>query len=305
MKFGVNSDAIKKTMQLFFGDKENRQVSYEEVFDFIKECGYDCVDFGFGGFANDMPDELFYSQISEIKSYLDKIGLEVAQTHGRIGYPKLTTDQIFERAVKEIKATAMLGCKYIVIHPLRTPNSNYNGEEELRKSENVKFFNALKPYLEEYDVIECIENLFGEDKERGICAPNTCSYPEEILYYLNELNSDRFEVCFDTGHMLLVGDIIGETVSGALNKLGKYVKVLHLHDNRKVKDDHYAPFMGYIDWKEVAKALKAIKYDGVISMELVPYRVLPNPNRHALKEYMKFARSLADLDSIFYDGGNE
>ena len=298
MKFGVNCDSIRKTFQRFFGDKENREIKHEEVFDFIKSAGYDCVDFGFGSFVNDMPDEKFYARITELKAYLDKIGLQVSQTHGRCGYPKLTTDFIFERAVKEIKATAILGCKYIVIHPLRTPNSNYEGDAELRRQENKAFFKRLEPYLQQYGVIECIENLFGEDGERGICAPNTCSKPEEILEYLDYLNSPYFGACLDTGHLLLTGDITGHTVCGALRMLGKYVKVLHVHDNKKVKDDHYPPFMGLIDWKEFALTLKEIDYQGVLSMELVPYRALPNPSKHALLEFYKFAKALADPEKM-------
>lgn len=298
MKFGVNSDSIKKTMQRFFGDKENRVIKHEEAFDFIKQAGYDCIDFSFGGFANDMPDDEFYARITELKAYLDKIGLEVSQTHGRCGYPKLTTGQIFERAVKEIKATAILGAKYIVIHPLRTPNSNYEGDKELRRAENKAFFKRLQPYLEQYGVIECIENLFGDDDERKICAPNTCSRPEEILEYLEYLNSDSFAVCFDVGHMLLTCDITGDTVCGAMRKLGKNIKVLHVHDNKKIKDDHVPPFMGALDWKEFALTLKDIDYQGVFSMELVPYRALPNPSKHALLEFYKFAKAVADPEKM-------
>ncbi|MBQ9756753.1 MAG: sugar phosphate isomerase/epimerase [Clostridia bacterium] len=303
MKIGVNCAAVKKTLQTFIGDKKGITITIKDALAFLKKAGYEYVDFGFGIYPNEMPDEEFYNEIASIKAYLDEIGMKISQTHGRTGYPKLTTQEIFERAVKEIKATAMLGCKYTVIHPLRTPKSNYNGEEEKRKAENLEFFNNLKPYLQEYDVVECIENLFGNDLERNICAPNTCSKPEEILYYLENLYSDRFGVCFDTGHMLLTGDITGDTVDGALQKLGKYVKVLHVHDNDKVKDKHYPPFMGYIDWKKFYSTVKEIDYKGVVSMEITPYKILPNPNEFALLEFFKFVKKLADFESIFEGDG--
>ena len=166
------------------------------------------------------------------------------------------------------------------------------------KEKNKEFFKRLLPYLEKYDVVECIENLFGDDDERGICAPNTCSRPEEILEYIEYLKSDRFGACLDVGHMLLTADITGDSVCGAMEKLGKHIKVLHVHDNKKKKDEHYPPFMGACDWVGFSKKLKEIGYDGVLSMEIVPYRALPKPNVHALMEFYKFARAVADPDKM-------
>ena len=299
MKYGVNVDSILKTLNTRLVNKEKETYNLEDALLFIKQVGFDCVDFGFGDFASDMPEVEFYSRIKEIKKYLDSIGLTVSQTHGRVGYFKApSTEWLIERAKKEIKATALLGCKYAVIHPLRTPLSNYDGDTENRKAQNLKFYNSLKPVLQECGVVLCIENLFADDEERKISCPNTCSRPEEILYYLDNLGTENFAVCFDVGHMLLTADLTGDTVCGAMIKLGKHIKVLHVHDNRKTKDDHYAPFMGVMDWKEFASTLKKIGYDGVMSFEIVPYRALPKPTIHSLTCYYKYIRAVGDIEKM-------
>lgn len=299
MKFGVNSSNLFSDLQRYCGNAQGRRVQIEEAFDLIKDAGFDCVDFGFGFLADTLPDEEYFAIIKRCKEYLDKIGLEVSQTHGKTGYLKApSTEYIIQRAIREIKATAMLGCKYIVIHPLRTRESNYGLDKEKRMAQNIEFFKRLQPYLEQYGVVECIENLFGDDDERGVAVPNTCSSPEEILWYIDQLKSDRFEICLDTGHMLLTGDYTGDTIPNTIRKFGNHLKVLHVHDNDKIKDKHLLPFMGLTDWAEVAKALKDIDYQGVMSLEIVVHRIIGKLNKHAITEYLKLARRLADIEKI-------
>ena len=42
---------------------------------------------------------------------------------------------------------------------------------------------------------------------------------------------------------------------------------LHVHDNDYRNDSHKIPYLGLIDWNEVAKALGEIDYDGVFTYE--------------------------------------
>lgn len=50
---------------------------------------------------------------------------------------------------------------------------------------------------------------------------------EEIVSYLEELNSDVFVACLDTGH----ANINGISAAHMVKVLNQHLKVLHVHDN--------------------------------------------------------------------------
>ena len=64
------------------------------------------------------------------------------------------------------------------------------------------------------------------------------------------------------------------------------IKVLHIHDNHGMNDEHLIPYMGVIDWKEFVLALKEIEFDGVFSMEAKLKDFLPSASLETkLKAY--------------------
>ena len=51
-------------------------------------------------------------------------------------------------------------------------------------------------------------------------------------------------------------------------QLGKYIKHVHFSDNRSTADHHMPLGVGNIDWKNAVESLKAIDYDGTITLEV-------------------------------------
>jgi len=51
-------------------------------------------------------------------------------------------------------------------------------------------------------------------------------------------------------------------------QLGKHIKHVHFSDNRSTADHHMPLGVGNIDWKNAVKSLKAIGYDGTITLEV-------------------------------------
>jgi len=294
LQVGVNIGGLMK-----YKDDPEKFIDIEEAVDIIAEAGFDTIDFGLArGFARVNEGQDFEKVFTDIRKYVESKGLRIHQTHARVlVFEETLTDKFYDMIVEDIKATALLGAKYIVIHPLKPRFAIYDRAMDYRKEINLKFFKRLQPVLEEYGVIECIENLFHTDEERGVCCPAACSHPEEILYYINELNSPNFQACLDTGHMLLTGDYTGDTVEGAVRKLGKHLKVLHVHDNRKIKDDHFSPYMGLTDWKALAEALEEVGYDGVFSLEIMPHRFM-SFNRNTWREGYKFMKNVCDTEKM-------
>jgi sugar phosphate isomerase/epimerase len=96
--------------------------------------------------------------------------------------------------------------------------------------------------------------------------PNDLSTPSALLDWLDELEVGGTGVCLDVGHAHVMGDApeIVEALSG-------HVLTTHLHDNRKVNDDHLVPFAGTVDWATTLAALWKIGYTGRLVFEVADH----------------------------------
>ncbi len=291
MRVGITNDVVVLgTKGAYSG------VSNEEAIRAISQAGYDAIDLDLNLINYDqIPVDKFDEYFLRLKAVADECKIEIFQTHSKCwAYDRAITPEYFDVTIKDIRATSLLGAKYIVIHPLRPPQKKYDEYKEESKRINIDFFSRLRPYLEKYDVIQCIENMFGTLPD-GFYP--TLSRPEEIIEYIEALGSDRFGACLDTGHMNLTCEKTGDTVEGAIRKLGKHIKVLHVHDNYKNLDAHLPPYYGDINWKEVCKAVKEIGYQGVWNLELSFWRMM-DFERTSNMETLKYVRRLADFDRI-------
>ena len=128
----------------------------------------------------------------------------------------------------------------------------------------MQFYNALKPYAEEYGVKIGVENMW--QMPGGIKIDHsTCSRPEEFVRYIDTLNSEWFVACLDIGHAPLVGVDPAELIRA----LGKdRLKALHVHDVDGKSDLHTMPYCSKINWDSVCAALKEIGYEGDFTYEI-------------------------------------
>ena len=93
------------------------------------------------------------------------------------------------------------------------------------------------------------------------------SKPEHILELVKTIRHDHVRVCLDTGHVAVFPDL---TIGDEVRRLGAYLRVLHIHDNKGDKDSHAYPATGRIDWADFAAALEDVGYEGVLSLETAP-----------------------------------
>lgn len=280
MKTGIGSSA-------YFGLN-----STLEEFIKIKAHGYDCIDYqNFTDTETSLftiSDEAFEKRLREEASFAEKAGLSIYQAHAPWRWPPQDATEEdraerMEKMKKSIWGTALLGCKYFVIHPIMPFGDNAEPDTMKFHEMNYEFMNALLPTAKEYDVIICLENM-----------PMTrlsLSRPVEILEFVKNINSDYMKVCIDTGHCA----VFGESPAEAVRLTGDYLKVLHVHDNNGKADLHWLPYQGVINWADFNKALHEINYDGCMSIETSVSGRLPKD----LKEYYqiglaKIARKLAE-----------
>lgn len=259
----------------------------------IKALGYDCVDFQsfchtenifFDGTVRDMEKLL-----KRVKIAAENAGIEISQTHGPWRWPPQDAteedrSERFEKMVRSLEGTAMVGCTDMVIHPVMPFGDNQNPDPERFMEINLEFFNRLTLKAREYGVTIDFENM--------PMPALTLASPRQILDFAKQINSPYFRVCLDTGHCTMLKVDPGQ----AVREIGKqYLRVLHVHDNNGVSDLHWLPETGVIDWKNFSAALHEIGFDGVFSLEtnVKPNGLEPEELLRKRQELSRTARRLA------------
>lgn len=239
----------------------------------LKKHGYQAVDYQL---FVDTENALFSMSDAEFDRRMKcdgelhrAMGVEISQTHGPWRYPPrdfsaAEREERFEKMSRSLRGTRLLGCKYMVIHPVMPFGTGQQPDRQAFMDINQEFFSRLCAVAEREQVVICLENM-----------PFTTlplSRPTEILAFVKKLDNPWLRVCLDTGHCA----VCGISPADAVRELGtEYLRVMHVHDNSGVNDDHWLPYNGVIDWHEFTSALHDIGFDGVLSLECAVSSKLP------------------------------
>ena len=109
----------------------------------------------------------------------------------------------------------------------------------------------LGEYASDYDV-----NLVIEPLNRY--STPICTNYEDAKHVLNQVNNENLGVMLDTFHMNIEEDSIYETIVATSNLL----KHIHVSDNNRKM-----PGFAHIDFEQVVRALKKIKYSNFVTFE--------------------------------------
>ena len=234
----------------------------------MAEHGYDVIDLNFADTDSDFysaKEESFFVLAGKYKAALKKHGIQIEQIHGPWRYPPrdTTEDDRAERFGKMTKSIALakfFNAKYVAVHPLMPFGAESAEKPEEVYEINKKFYTALASVAGKLGVTVCLENMpFFEFP---------LSKTEDIIKLLDDINSPYLKFCFDTGHAYRVGEVLSDSVKLAGEK---HLRILHVHDNFGIEDDHLPPYSGNIDWADFIEALYDIGYDGILNLETSPF----------------------------------
>ena len=99
------------------------------------------------------------------------------------------------------------------------------------------------------------------------------SNADSMLRLIEHVGSKALGMNFDPSHLFPMG----ETPALAILKLRGRIFHTHISDNDASSNVHWRPGKGKIDWVSVLKALKAIGYDYVLSVELEDVQGVSRP----------------------------
>ena len=248
---------------------------FAKSIDLMKQAGFEAMDYS----LMDMVDDdcpyngADYLEIAKKERAIsDEKGVPVTQTHAPFTFkadqwddPVYYNEVIFPRMVRCLEISGILGAKVCVIHPQH--HWTYRGHEEEIFEKNMAFYRSLIPHAARYGVKIGVENMFKRDKDRKYIDHDTCSRSAEFIRYIDTLNSPHVTACLDVGHVAL--PISDESAADVIRALGHdRLGALHIHDNDYTRDQHSLPYLGKLNWPEIAKALGEIDYQGDFTYEV-------------------------------------
>lgn len=238
--------------------------------DIIARAGFDGIDMSLHtttGEKRPWSRNECTQEIHAIRERCKTNQLMVNQVHLPFTFPwekeEALRDDILPALHLALEAASELEAPYAVLHPVHHLPYAANHETLLDQTRTV--CNDLIPFAEKLGVKVAIENMFEYNPE-GIATQDVFADSSEFEGFLNEYNHPFLVACVDVGHAQIAKTPPGQMIR---DLTGKYVKVLHIHDNDGSHDLHMPPYLGMIDWQNVTNALHDVHYDGSLCMEVL------------------------------------
>lgn len=118
----------------------------------------------------------------------------------------------------------------------------YDNRVDIWLEASLQTWKPINKRASDLGVKIAIENIFEDE-------------PDHLRLLSQEMNSENFGICFDTGHFNLFSKI---PLTEWLGTVKPYIKELHLHDNFKQGDEHRAIGDGEFDFATLFKELQGI-----------------------------------------------
>lgn len=267
----------------------------ESRYQMLRAAGYDCIDYNLADTETapyTLPEKEFEAYLRHEKSLAEKSSIEIFQIHGPWRWPPqegtaAERQERMEKMTRSLQAASLIGCKNWVVHPIMPFGIEDigTGNEQATWDMNMQFMSALLEQARELGVTICLENMPMTKFSLGS--------PDDILRFVKAIDDEHFKICLDTGHVSVFPNL---TPGDALRRLGEEVRVLHVHDNDGRFDRHWMPYYGVIDWADFGRAIREVKFQGVLSLEVSPPENMPLSAAEAMYASMaQIARAITEI----------
>ena len=294
MRIGVQSGATTTELSYAEAYALYREAGFESLDvninnEIADETAYRAGDFEKAGSIFDRPmDEIMAHFVPEF-SEIEKNGLVIGQAHAPFptyipGKPD-SLERIIPIIMNSLKFCQKANIPFLVVHGVKDPLL----PQETLDAYNDRLYSSLIPTLLEGNTVVCAENLWNRSPaDRNIITPAHGSDADAMVAFLDDLNAragkEVFGLCLDTGHL----NMLGLDPVPFIHKLGKRIKVLHIHDNNGGSEDqHLAPYTGTLDFDALMQALADVGYDGDLSFETFRQTSLNKIPRQLLLPWLK------------------
>lgn len=235
-----------------------------EIFKLCYDAGFSEYDYSPNVSADDWEE-----RTKRLADFVGNMGGQVHQSHAPMNrYAKVDLAVFTEKVYRLIKASAIMGAKYVVIHAdeyWAPDGKEFAPEDALAWI--TEYYRPMVEYAANLGLTIAVENLFedGCGPRKGERSRYT-HYVEEVIAVMDAFREYGAGCCWDYGH----GHVAyGKADVEAIQKLAPRIVCTHVHDNYYGKDLHLIPYFGDIDWTAHMKLLREAGYTGNLSLELV------------------------------------
>jgi len=233
------------------------EVPFEDRFNLAKESGLDYVEFW------TWKDK----DIQRIKELCRSHDLKIAGFSGDQNYSMIDEkqkDDYIALTEESIETAKFLNCSHLVLHSNALGENgvvinhypDISGYDKIAVMTHV--LKALAPRAEKANVTLVLEALNSKVNHVG----NFLTSTKEAASLIRNMNSPFIKILYDIYHMQIMEDNIIRTLKENIDAIG----YIHMAD----VPGRHEPGTGEINYKNVVKTLKAIKYDGIIGFEFTP-----------------------------------
>lgn len=244
------------TYQITRNDKQ----FYSNLEEVIK-CGFKAIEFETAAPWNKYEESENYPYVKEVAKNVYKSGVLFNSVHLPFSiswwdFASPNEEQrkdavnVFKRAVD---AYGEFMPNVFVIHPGIKPQEQDGNEREMRLNQLAKSMQEVCDFCPKS---VCIENMVND----GLL--NKISEAKDLLNAVPKLF-----MTIDVNHSFL------QKPEDYILEIGSRVKNLHISDNDGVKEKHWLPGKGVINFQKVLCALEKVGYNGTFNYELSPLKL--------------------------------
>lgn len=201
---------------------------------------------------------------AEYGRYATDIGMGLLQGHLILG-AKICKPEDRDLLKKQLDLFDAIGVKNAVLHCDNFTRMDPAPSIEFKRENNLAALTELTDYIRGTDMVICLENLR---------PPRFTQSADDLMYFVDKLNSKNIGVCLDTGHLNLSPY---KNQTEFIKRAGKNIKALHLADNDGLGiDQHLMPYArGVVNMEEVIREMKKLNYEGLYNLEIPGERHAP------------------------------
>lgn len=209
--------------------------TYDDYKAFAKNKGisFEIIDFAFP----EVLDSDYQHIIRKYKSNQNSNQQEIIGQHGAFldlcitSRDKSIKDVSEKRFNQNLQISDSLDINYTIFHSgiISLIGHKYYYDDWVKQ--NISFWTKT---ITDFKTTVLIENLWDQT-------------PEHLFEVVNNVNSEKLKICFDTGHHNIFSNV---SMKEWFRILGNYIPYIHLNDNLGDVDSELPPGKGNINWKE-------------------------------------------------------
>lgn len=253
-----------------------QHISYVESMKRIKAAGFESVDFNLcqlAAYKTDLHRDDWEKYAEEMAVTAKELSLRLPQCHlpFRSGRVKWKTPEEWDfyckMVYRAIDVAVYMGFPWAVLHAEGMRDKDWTKAQ--KKQANHELNDPFIEYALKKGLNIALENVRSTKSGDMV---DYCSKAEDLVELIDSYNDARIGACWDTGHANAGYDDQWEP----LHIVGHRLHATHIDDNRGTEDLHLIPFDGTVKWDRVMAALRDIKYDGDLILEVYANKYTPD-----------------------------